>query len=137
MPIPTKELEELSSGYESAHDDQSHSPGTANGSFKAGSAVSSGSNSPHSTGSPVSCGGKSLSDAESQVSTLGPSGRKVRLLEKITNFDLRPKLPSWISRFLGYRKDGIARPIWALRWLDTFNVPIVVEEYLFGIYDCF
>ncbi|KAI9609392.1 hypothetical protein H4Q26_007346 [Puccinia striiformis f. sp. tritici PST-130] len=61
---------------------------------------------PATKGSPVLSHSESLDDAESQVSTLSPSTRRVRVLEKLANFDLRPKLPSWISRFLGYRKDA-------------------------------
>jgi len=94
------------------------------------SSLSSSSASHSPTGSPSRHA--NLSHLESQPSTTTrpkPSWR-----HKITTFDLRPKLPPWLSRFLGYRKDGIHRPIWALRWLDTFNVPMVVEEYLLAVF---
>ncbi|WAQ84920.1 hypothetical protein PtA15_5A493 [Puccinia triticina] len=134
MSTHSKQFDEYSSGYESVDDDKRIIT-TATRSFRAGSTASSDTDSSHSKSSAVPATCKSLSDVESQVSTTGaPSSRKVRLLSKLANYDVRPKLPSWISRFLGYRKDGICRPIWMLRWLDTFNVPLVVEEYFFACF---
>ncbi|POW23538.1 hypothetical protein PSHT_00155 [Puccinia striiformis] len=131
MSDHTKHTGDLPSPCGSVNED-TPSPSTAAQFFKSGSTSPSGTDSPATKGSPVLSHSESLDDAESQVSTLSPSTRRVRVLEKLANFDLRPKLPSWISRFLGYRKDGICRPILALRWLDTFNVPLVVEEYFFA-----
>lgn len=56
-------------------------------------------------------------------------------LEQIRSFDLRPELPSWVSRFLGYRSPGATapyQPIWALKWLDVLKIPLVVEDYVAG-----
>ncbi|EFP79728.2 hypothetical protein PGT21_031860 [Puccinia graminis f. sp. tritici] len=134
MSTPSKQLDDFSSGDESVNDNK-HSPSTSSRSLRAGSTASSETDSSHSKDSPVTSASKSLGELESQLSTLGrPSARTIRSLEELANFDVRPKLPACISRFLGYRKDGICRPIWMLQWLDTFHVPLVVEEYFFACF---
>ncbi|KNZ61933.1 uncharacterized protein VP01_1334g4 [Puccinia sorghi] len=131
----TTDMQEFSSGYESSdQDEQCPSPGTALDHRTLKKALSSSSLSSsafHSTTNSASSN-SNLSHLESQPSTT--TRPKANWVQKISTFDLRPKLPSWFSRFLGYRKDGIHRPIWALRWLDTFNVPMVLEEYLLAVF---
>lgn len=77
-----------------------------------------------------------LDDEETQALSLNSSLRspKRRLLDRLHDLDVRPSLPPWISRFLGYRRNGICRPIWALQWLETFNIPLVIEDYFFAIF---
>ncbi|POW11780.1 hypothetical protein PSTT_05009 [Puccinia striiformis] len=128
MPDQTKHSEDFSSGCESV-DEDAFSPYIANWSLRPRSTSPSGTDFPRIKSSPVLSAYESLDHVEIQVSSPSPSYRDVCVVEKLANFDLRPKLPSWISRFLGYRKDGICRPVLMLRWLDTFNVPLVVEEY--------
>lgn len=63
------------------------------------------------------------------------SKRMKNVFEEVSTFDIRPELPSWISRFLGYRAPGLSapyQPIWALRWLDVLKIPTRVEDYVAG-----
>ncbi|CAH7673799.1 HPP family-domain-containing protein, partial [Phakopsora pachyrhizi] len=46
---------------------------------------------------------------------------------RASNFDLRPDLPFWISRFLGYQSGSEYRPVWMLRWLDKCKIPRIVK----------
>ncbi|MBW0496589.1 hypothetical protein O181_036304 [Austropuccinia psidii MF-1] len=67
---------------------------------------------------------------ENQTEKIETLGRYSTLVASIQNLDIRPTLPPWISRFLGYSKNGERHPIWLLRWLDVLKIPICVEEFL-------
>ncbi|KAI9609393.1 hypothetical protein H4Q26_007347 [Puccinia striiformis f. sp. tritici PST-130] len=101
MPDQTKHSEDFSSGCESV-DEDAFSPYIANWSLRPRSTSPSGTDFPRIKSSPVLSAYESLDHVEIQVSSPSPSYRDVCVVEKLANFDLRPKLPSWISRFLGY-----------------------------------
>ncbi|KAH9811871.1 HPP family protein [Melampsora americana] len=59
-----------------------------------------------------------------------------RLYHQISLIDIRPSLPFWISRFLGYRpSNSISTPIWLLTWLKFLPLPF--ETLLFVFFSSF
>ncbi|CAH7673297.1 HPP family protein [Phakopsora pachyrhizi] len=56
---------------------------------------------------------------------------------KVLNYDIRPGLPYWVSRFLGYRSENESRPIWLLKWMDKFRVPNLLESCLCDFFASF
>lgn len=51
--------------------------------------------------------------------------------------DWRAELPTWMSRYLGYRPPDepgpMHKPIWLLQWLNTFKIPFLVEVCLSSV----